>query len=734
MSKSSFSADDPVRKEDRPFRKGIGTEVKGDDCHKRGLFSRSWDSALLFPGLVYCLILLYVVLFAWLSILRHETFQSNAMDLGYTDQVVWNTLHGRFMRFSTFENAPIDLPLAQFRRTDTLLAYHAELLLAPISLFYLIYDSPVTLLILQTVVIGLGALPAFWLARDHLGSGFAGLVFAAAYLLAPAVEGANLSDFHAVSLTASLLLFAFYFYQARRYGLYFLLIALAMIAKEDVPLLLVMIGLYIFIYRKERKVGALTTLMGIGWFLICTQVILPYHNGLPSSPFYHRITVFGPTIAASLLNIAREPVLLVQWLGRPEILTYLGGLLASTGFMSLFSPVLLTLSAPVVAMNVFSTWSWTYSEGAHYSASIIPFLTVSGIGGLGFLARQLSERWRVPRGWAVQGLAALVLVASGYHHYRIGISPLARSYHPPRMTSHHRLARELMALIPPDASLSTQSGLYPHLAHREKAYFFPAVNDAEYVFLDVTGSSYPITTVEVYETVQRLLSSGEYGVLAAQDGYLLLEKGLPADGETRLPADGETRLPADGETRLPADGETRLPVNSETRLPSGGEARLPEAFYTFARTDERAIPHALRARFGDALELLGYDYRLDHVVHAHQLPATVTTYWRPLKPLAEDHVFAFFFSRQDGAIVYHYDGPTPTTTWYPAHLWQEGEVIRIETPVLSVGRLQGAMAAVVLSPADPWSVGGRLGPIERAGDQPLEVYEARTLLKLFDFQ
>ena len=54
------------------------------------------------------------------------------MDLGYTDQVVWNTLHGRFMRFSTFQNAPIDLPLDQFRRTDTLLAYHVELFLAPI--------------------------------------------------------------------------------------------------------------------------------------------------------------------------------------------------------------------------------------------------------------------------------------------------------------------------------------------------------------------------------------------------------------------------------------------------------------------------------------------------------------------------------------------------------------------------------------------------------------------------
>ena len=121
-------------------------------------------------GLVYGIALLYIFFFSWLSIQRHRTLQSNAMDLGYTDQVVWNTLHGRPLQFSTYENAPIDLPLEQFKRTDVLLAYHVELLLVPISLLYLLYDSPVTLLVLQAVVVGLGALPAFWLARDHLQS------------------------------------------------------------------------------------------------------------------------------------------------------------------------------------------------------------------------------------------------------------------------------------------------------------------------------------------------------------------------------------------------------------------------------------------------------------------------------------------------------------------------------------------------------------------------------------
>jgi uncharacterized membrane protein len=565
-------------------------------------------------------------------------------------------------------------------------------MLAPISLLYLIHDSPVTLLLLQTVGIGLGALPAFWLARDHLGSDFAGLVFAAAYLLAPAVEGANLSDFHAVSLTASLLLFAFHFLQARRYRPFLIFVILAMSTREDVPLLVLMIGLYIFFWLKERNVGALTALMGLGWFLICSQVILPYHNGLPISPFLHRLAIFGPTVKESLRNFLREPMLLLRWLRHPEIVAYLGGLLASVGFMSLFSPVILGLSAPVVAMNVFSTWSWTYSEGAHYSASIVPFIIVSGIHGLGSLAQQISERWNVPRQRVVNSLAALVFFISGYHHYQIGLSPLARGFHPPRITPHHRLAQGFMALIPADAPLSAQSNLYPHLAHREKAYFFPAVNDAEYVFLDVTSSPYPIAVEDLYWEVQELLRSREFGVLAAHDGYLLLKREL-------------------------------------SEHPAG----LPDKFYAFVRADEGAVPHILQARFADALELVGYDYSILSVIHAHQLPATVTTYWRSLRPLNLDYGFAFFFTRQDGALVGRYDAGPPTSLWYPTSVWREGEVIRMETPILPIGQLHDVMVAVTLPTADSWSVEGRLWPIESASDQPLDLFQTGSLLKLFSF-
>jgi hypothetical protein len=359
--------------------------------------------------------------------------------------------------------------------------------------------------------------------------------------------------------------------------------------------------------------------------------------------------------------------------------------------MSLFSPVVLALSAPVWVINVFSTWSWTYSEGAHYSASIVPFVMISAVYGLGTVARRLAAWLRIPERSAVLCLAAGMLLVSGVHHYQIGISPLARSYHPPRLTDHDRLAHAFVDRIPPDASLSTGSGLYPHLAHRQEAYFFPAVNDAEYVLLDVTGTPYPITIVDVRARVQSLLDSGAYGVLAAEDGILLLKRGLTGEAAQQL----------------------------------------PDAFYDFVRASAARIAHPLEVQFGGALELAGYDYAIRNTVHAHQLPATVTTYWRVLSPVRAVYVVSHFFSRADGALVYLYDGPTAASVWYPPRQWQAGEIIRVETPTLSVGRLRDAMVAVVPAAADPWSPQKRL-PADVHGAGP-QVYEQGTLVRLFTF-
>jgi hypothetical protein len=289
----------------------------------------------------------------------------------------------------------------------------------------------------------------------------------------------------------------------------------------------------------------------------------------------------------------------------------------------------------------------------------------------------------------------VVLIVSGYHQWQIGMTPLARDFRWPAVTAHNRLAAEFIAQIPPEAALAAQSNLYPHVAHRQKAYFFPAVNDADYIFLDVTSPPYPLDVGGLNAEIQWLFGAEEFEVVRAEDGYLLLQRGA-----------------------LDAS-------------PEGQWGR----FLTFARASGQPAPcHPLQVRFGDALELVGYDYTVHNVVTAAPLPATVTTYWRALKPLDQDYGFAFFFTRDDGAVVGGYTGETPTTGWYPTGVWQPGEVVRVETPILSIGRLKDVLVAVTLPLADPGSVEGRLRPVEPLGGEETEVFQEESLLKAFSLR
>jgi len=223
---------------------------------------------------VWALILVFVVTFSILSLRRHAALGSNGMDLGNVNQAVWNTAHGDFLAFTNM--APV----------RNRLALHVEpILLLFVPLYWAGLGGPKLLLVVQAIVVGLGALPLYCLARDVLagsmnaerevGSREYGVgsteyetdisrrvsyfllptsysllpvVFPLAYLLLPALEAAVIYDFHAVTLAPTFLLFAFYFGMKRRPRLFSLFALLALACKEDMGLTVAVLGLYTVSY------------------------------------------------------------------------------------------------------------------------------------------------------------------------------------------------------------------------------------------------------------------------------------------------------------------------------------------------------------------------------------------------------------------------------------------------------------------------------------------------------
>ena len=140
----------------------------------------------------------FAVVMAVLSIQRHRDFKSARYDVGIMTQTVYNTAHGRILEATNADG-----------KQASRLGSHVDPILALFALPWLVWPSPVMLLVAQALIVALAAWPAYRLGRRFLGDPRAAFIMAAALLLYPPTQRAVLDGFHPVTLVLPFLLFAF---------------------------------------------------------------------------------------------------------------------------------------------------------------------------------------------------------------------------------------------------------------------------------------------------------------------------------------------------------------------------------------------------------------------------------------------------------------------------------------------------------------------------------------------
>src|SRR5207247_1991674 len=107
--------------------------------------------------------------------------------------------------------------------------------------------------------------------------------------------------------------------------------------------------------------------------------------------------------------------------------------------------------------------------------------------------------------------------------------------------------------------------------NRPRIYWFPARQDATWIAIDIVRTSHPLAPVELRDRALDLLATGDYALVEAVDGLLLLRSGSGG----RIP--GEVFL---GAVRAPGnDPEAGRPSDLGARV----LATLPAELYRFAQ-------------------------------------------------------------------------------------------------------------------------------------------------------
>ncbi len=615
--------------------------------------------------LVFVAAVLFAGVFSWLSLARHAAFQSHAFDLGNMDQAVWNTLHGHLLWFT-------DMSVGNLVLT-TRLAIHVEPLLLLAVPLYLIHSGPETLLVLQACVVASGALPAYGLARAYLAHPYAALAFPCAYLLHPSLQNAILDDFHAVTLTAALLLWAIYFLHRDRLLPFVLFALLSIAAKEEVGLIVAALGLWAAL-RRHWLLAVLSVLAGVGWFLVSVAAIIPHFNPSGHSPYLSRYGYLGHGLTGILRGAVRRPGVVLRTLLSAPRLTYLLDLLHPLGFTSLLAVPVLALALPILLLNMLSADSTMYSGFYQYSAEIVPIVIAASIVGVAWIERLAGSRALTPAVPIAPVLCGFIVLASAVDTWVYGFSPLASGYAIPAPGPHQAIENQTIRLIPPAAVVAAADEIEPHLSDRRWIYLLPTTHPdngprARFLVLDASTPSRPVTPQALHAVVQQALHHG-YGVRSARDGVLLLQRGV-------------------------------------------ARHTLPASFFTFVfASPVRARP--ARASWGH-LRLIGI------VVHPRSgrvnrsRPAIdLETYWRVTGPLPPGTRISFRLSPPYSgrhpvlSSAWTRDGDSPTWDWLPLRKWPRGRTVRADSLGLTPAAGSWGKVDVAITVLGAGKVGGRV--------------------------
>ncbi|HAW50422.1 TPA: hypothetical protein DCX16_05700 [bacterium] len=470
-------------------------------------------------------VLLYTVLYSYISILQYNIFITGHWDIAGFDQAIWNTIRGK--------------PLHTTMYGHNFLGEHMSPTLLVLVPFYFIWQDPRMLLILQSLFLGISAIPVYLIARDKLKNNILSLSFSIAFLSNPFLSRVNLYEFHEIALSPFFLFFTFYFLQRKTWLPYFVFLFLSLLVKEDISLIIIGFGIYSF-FKINKKIGIITFVIGIIWAYLSIFVLIPYirkvtGEGLHDETYgYFGRLGLGQTAGEIFKNIAKSPQIALKMLFFPlkEKFCVILVLSLSCGLFPFLSVATLICILDT-ALHFLSPDAMQSMLCFHYSCAIIPFFTIGGIYGAFLFKKKfknitigpfffiLTASFLSNYYFSVKGLTRApqtikpITIYEDHFHKSIfsfpGISALKKYK---QTEEKRRMFDVLKKIIPKDASISPQDNLVAHFSQREvPIYPFPNFKDTDYVIL----CSYSIEDWVVSWQGQELYAKGVAEIFSDPD-------------------------------------------------------------------------------------------------------------------------------------------------------------------------------------------------------------------------
>ena len=437
--------------------------------------------------------------FSAISVYRHDRFATGGYDLGIFDQTIWG-----YSRFQIVPNTVKGVP--------NLLGDHFHPALMALAPLYWLWDDARVLLVTQAVMIAAASLPIFWWGRVKLGVP-AALCVQANFLVFWGVLSGVVFDFHELALAVPAISFGVYALLERRRRLFWSMLVLGCLAKEDIALTFAAMGVYALAVQRRTRFGLAATAAGGGWFAATLLLIIPSITGRPYT--YWNYPALGPSPAKAILALLERPYRAFTVLvDRPEKRATLAQIFGSWLFLPLGSPLLL-IAAPSIAERFWANNPNFWTTQFQYTLPTAPILAFATIDAIG--------RLRSRPGGRMVRFSGTVLSAAALGCGLVLTLAVARPLAPllTYMSARQAAATDsCLDAIPANAPVAASSHLIPHLTHRARITPLKRLDGARY--LAITGIS---STGAIRNEPALAPISGSYRVVChSGDATVLIRK------------------------------------------------------------------------------------------------------------------------------------------------------------------------------------------------------------------
>ena len=400
----------------------------------------------------------FLLVSAW-TVCRVYSFSAPTFDFGIFAQM-FHSMRTTGLPITTVER---DGALSHF-------AVHVSPIYYLLLPFYMIVPQPATLQVLQAAVLASAVIPLYLLGKRHGLPPFLRTALCALLLLYPSFAGGASYDIHENAFLTPLILWLFYGIDRKNVPVMVLFAALTMMVKEDAPVYVAVVALWLLLRgllqrrgKWELTMGALLLVSSVAYFLGVTSYLASDGDGVMTYRYSNFIYDGSSSLVTVIKAVLLSPMKAVFECVDKEKLEFIGLTLLPLAGLPLMTRRYerLVLLIPYILVNLMSDYQYQHDIFFQYTygatACLFYLVTVN-------LSDMKAKQLRL-------GILAIALCISA-SCFGGQILPEATRYPENCKTygAHYDKIRAVLEVVPDDASVAATTYYTTHLSGRDTLY------------------------------------------------------------------------------------------------------------------------------------------------------------------------------------------------------------------------------------------------------------------------